>query len=161
MEAAAHTKGGVGGVPQKVGKEFVKADEGKKFAKGGLYANIHAKQERIAHGSVEKMRKPGTKGAPTADAFKQSAKTAKMAKGGVSLAVGRGEKLPESKGAGLTAKGRAKYNRETGSNLKAPQPQGGARKDSFCARMSGVVEHAKGDAPRAKASLKRWNCPGW
>ena len=83
------------------------------------------------------------------------------AKKGVSLSVGRGEKLPESKGAGLTAKGRAKYNRETGSNLKAPQPQGGARKDSFCARMSGVVEHAKGDAPRAKASLKRWNCPGW
>ena len=83
------------------------------------------------------------------------------AKGGVSLSVGRGEKLPESKGAGLTAKGRAKYNRETGSNLKAPQPQGGARKDSFCARMSGVVENAKGDAPRAKASLKRWKCPGW
>jgi hypothetical protein len=83
------------------------------------------------------------------------------AKGGVSLSVGRGEKLPESKGAGLTAKGRAKYNRETGSNLKAPQPQGGSRKDSFCARMSGVVEHSKGDAPRAKASLKRWNCPGW
>lgn len=83
------------------------------------------------------------------------------AKGGVSLSVGRGEKLPESKGAGLTAKGRAKYNRETGSNLKAPQPQGGSRKDSFCARMSGVVEHSKGDAPRAKASLKRWKCPGW
>ena len=45
-----------------------------------------------------------------------------MAKRGVSLAVGRGEKLPVSKGAGLTAKGRAKYNRETGSNLKAPAP---------------------------------------
>jgi hypothetical protein len=83
------------------------------------------------------------------------------AKGGVSLAVGRGEKLSTDKGAGLTAKGRAKYNRETGSNLKAPQPQGGSRKDSFCARMSGVVEHSKGDAPRAKASLKRWKCPGW
>jgi hypothetical protein len=82
-------------------------------------------------------------------------------KGGPSLAVGRGEKLSVEKGAGLTAKGRAKYNRETGSHLKAPQPQGGARKDSFCARMSGVVEHAKGDAPRAKASLKRWNCPSW
>jgi len=131
------------------------------MAKHGLYANIHAKQERIKHGSGEKMRKVGSKGAPTADAFKQSAKTAKMKEGGVSLAVGRGEKLPESKGAGLTAKGRAKYNRETGSHLKAPQPQGGARKDSFCARMSGVVEHAKGDAPRAKASLKRWNCSGW
>lgn len=48
--------------------------------KPGLYANIHAKQERIknqkAQGlSVEKMRKPGTKGAPTAQAFKDSAKT--------------------------------------------------------------------------------------
>jgi hypothetical protein len=85
----------------------------------------------------------------------------KKAKGGVSLSVGRKEKLPESQGAGLTAKGRAKYNRETGSNLKAPQPQGGSRKDSFCARMSGVVDNAKGDAPRAKASLKRWKCPGW
>jgi hypothetical protein len=78
-----------------------------------------------------------------------------------SLAVGRGEKLSTKAGAGLTAKGRAKYNRETGSHLKAPQPQGGSRKDSFCARMSGVVEHSKGDAPRAKASLKRWDCPGW
>ena len=81
--------------------------------------------------------------------------------GGVSLSVGRGEKLSTDQGAGLTAKGRAKYNRETGSNLKAPQPQGGARKDSFCARMSGVVENSKGDAERAKASLKRWKCPGW
>lgn len=148
------------GVSQSVGKEFEKADEGKKFAGGGLYANIHAKRERIAEGSGEKMRKPGSPGAPTAQAFKDSAKTAK-AKGGVSLSVGRKEKLPVSQGAGLTEKGRAKYNRETGSNLKAPQPQGGARKDSFCARMSGVVENSKGDAERAKASLKRWKCPGW
>ena len=43
---------------------------------GGLYANIHAKQERIAHGSRERMRKPGADGAPTADAFKDSARTA-------------------------------------------------------------------------------------
>jgi hypothetical protein len=133
----------------------------KKADGGGLYANIHAKQERIKHGSGEKMRKPGSKGAPTSDAFVQSAKTAKMKEGGPSLAVGRGEKLSVDQGAGLTAKGRAKYNRETGSNLKAPQPQGGSRKDSFCARMSGVVEHSSGDAPRAKASLKRWKCPGW
>jgi hypothetical protein len=48
--------------------------------KNGLYANIHAKQERIANGSKEKMRKPGTKGAPTAKAFKESAKTAKKPK---------------------------------------------------------------------------------
>ena len=84
-----------------------------------------------------------------------------MKKGGdVSLAVGRGEKLPASQGAGLTAKGRAKYNRETGSNLKAPQPQGGARRDSFCARMGPVAEKSERGS-RARASMKRWNCPGW
>ena len=130
--------------------------------KPGLYANIHAKQERIKAGSGEKMRKPGSKGAPTDKAFKESAKTATMKNGGnVSLAVGRGEKLPVSKGAGLTAKGRAKYNRETGSNLKAPQPQGGARQRSFCARMSGMpgpMKDEKGRPTRKAASLKRWNC---
>ena len=161
MQAAAHTKGGFGGVPQKVGKEFAKADKGKEFKGGGLYENIHKKRERIAEGSGEKMRRVGSEGAPTAEAFKESAKTAKMKEGGVSLSVGRGEKLSTKQGAGLTQKGRDKYNRETGSKLKAPQPQGGARKDSFCARMSGVVEHSKGDAERAKASLKRWKCPNW
>jgi|TARA_R110000868_G_scaffold197155_1_gene443312 hypothetical protein len=48
--------------------------------KTGLYANIHAKQERIKAGSGEKMRQPGDKGAPTSMAFKQSAKTAKPVK---------------------------------------------------------------------------------
>jgi hypothetical protein len=43
--------------------------------KQGLYANIHAKQERIRHGSGEKMRKPGDEGAPTAKAFEQAAGT--------------------------------------------------------------------------------------
>jgi cysteine sulfinate desulfinase/cysteine desulfurase-like protein len=42
-----------------------------------LYKNIHAKRKRIKKGSGEKMRKPGTKGAPTAKAFKKAAKTAK------------------------------------------------------------------------------------
>ena len=126
---------------------------------GGLWDNIHAKQERIKHGSKEHMRKVGSKGAPTKDAFIESAKTVQNKRdGGVSLSIGRGEKLPTKQGAGLTAKGREKYNRETGSHLKAPQPQGGSRKKSFCARMQGVVDHAKGDAPRAKASLRRWNC---
>jgi hypothetical protein len=45
--------------------------------KNGLYANLHAKRERIKAGSGEKMRTPGTKGAPTAKQFKQAAKTAK------------------------------------------------------------------------------------
>jgi len=43
----------------------------------GLYANIHAKRKRIKAGSGETMRKPGSKGAPTAKAFKKAAKTAK------------------------------------------------------------------------------------
>jgi hypothetical protein len=163
MEAVAHSPKFAKkvGIPVSVGKDFASADKGKKFKDGGLYDNIHAKRERIAEGSGERMRRVGSRGAPTEEAFKQSEKTAKMKSGGVSLAVGRGEKLPVERGAGLTEKGREKYNRATGSHLKAPQPQGGSRKDSFCARMSGVVEHAKGDAPRAKASLKRWKCSGW
>ena len=85
-----------------------------------------------------------------------------MAKKSVSLAVGRGEKLPVSKGAGLTAKGRAKYNRATGANLKPPAPNpkteaDKGRKKSFCARMGGVVAKSK-NADRAKASMKRWKC---
>jgi hypothetical protein len=50
------------------------------MAKRGLYSNIAAKRKRIAAGSGESMRKPGTKGAPTAGAFKAAAKTAKTAK---------------------------------------------------------------------------------
>ena len=166
MEAVAHNPAFAkkAGIPQKVGKEYIRADKGKKFKEGGLYDNINAKRERIAEGSGEKMRRVGSKGAPTAEAFKQSAKTARMKDGGPSLAIGRGEKLPVEKGAGLTEKGRAKYNRETGGNLKAPQPQGGPRRDSFCARMEGnpgPLKDDQGRPTRKAASLKRWNCPGW
>jgi len=72
--------------------------------------------------------------------------------------TGKGKNyLPTNEGAGMTAKGRAEYNAKNGSHLKAPQ-KSGSRHNSFCARMEGVVAHAKGDAPRAKASLKRWGC---
>jgi hypothetical protein len=47
------------------------------MVKRGLYANIHAKRERIAKGSGERMRKPGSKGAPTAEAFRKSKRTAR------------------------------------------------------------------------------------
>ena len=85
-----------------------------------------------------------------------------MARKGVSVSVGRGEKLPVSKGAGLTAKGRRVYNSATGSKLKAPAPNprteaDKGRKASFCARMGGVVAKSK-SAERAKASMRRWNC---
>ena len=89
-----------------------------------------------------------------------------MAKKGVSLSVGRGEKLPVSKGAGLTAKGREKYNRETGSNLKAPAPNpkteaDKGRKASLCARMSGEpgpMKDDKGRLTRKALALKKWKC---
>lgn len=79
-----------------------------------------------------------------------------------SLSIKRGEKLSTKEGAGLTAKGRAKYNRETGSNLKAPAPSPKTKKDkgrkkSFCARMGGVVKRSK-NADRARASMRRWKC---
>ena len=86
-------------------------------------------------------------------------------KKGVSLSVGRGEK---SKKGGLTAKGRAKYNRATGSNLKAPvtkkknlTPKEKARRKSFCARMKGVngpLKDSKGRPTRKALALRRWRC---
>ena len=79
-------------------------------------------------------------------------------KKGVSLSLGRGEK--SAKG-GLTAKGRAKYNAATGSNLKAPQPEGGHRKKSFCARMGGnpgPMKDKNGKPTRKALALRRWKC---
>jgi hypothetical protein len=74
-------------------------------------------------------------------------------KQGPNLSVGRGEKLPVSQGAGLTAKGRAKYNSKTGSNLKAPtKNKDSGRHKSFCARSSGW------SGERGKAARKRWGC---
>jgi hypothetical protein len=80
MQAVAHNPAFAKkvGISQKVGKEFAKSDEGKKFKGGGLYENINAKRKRIAEGSGEKMRRVGSEGAPTAKAFKQSARTAKV-----------------------------------------------------------------------------------
>ena len=161
MQAAAHTKGGFGGVPQKVGKEFVKADKKIKnggvvrsLKKAGFYEEGKSKPERQS--IVNKVTTKPQRVKIVEEVFSDK----KLKSGGVSLAIGRGEKLPASQGAGLTAKGRAKYNRETGSNLKAPQPQGGARRDSFCARMGAVAEKSE-KGSRSRASMKRWSCPGW
>ena len=75
-------------------------------------------------------------------------------KKGVSL-----RKEHKSEKGGLTKKGREYYNRKTGSNLKAPQPGGGARKRSFCARMSGVkgpMKDSKGRPTRKALALRAW-----
>jgi hypothetical protein len=65
---------------------------------------------------------------------------------------------------GLNAKGRAAYNRANDANLKPPQPEGGSRRDSFCARMQGMKDKltSKGTASdpdsRINKSLRAWNC---
>ena len=115
-----------------------------------------------------KAGKPVKQAVAIAYSMKRSAQ--KMKDGGEPrLSVSRGEKLPTSRGAGLTEKGREKYNRATGANLKAPAPNpktkaDEGRKKSFCARMSGMPgpkRDEKGNLTRKAASLKRWNCPGW
>jgi hypothetical protein len=171
MQAAAHTKGGFGGVPQKVGKEFVKADKKMKVGgvaqslkKAGFYEEDKSKPERL------KIVSQATTKPQRVEIVDKVFAAKKLKDGGdPRLSVSRGEKLPTSQGAGLTKKGRDKFNRATGSNLKAPAPnpktkadQG--RKDSFCARMSGMPgpkRDEKGELTRKAASLKRWNCPGW
>lgn len=63
---------------------------------------------------------------------------------------------------GLNEKGRAAYNRATGSNLKAPQPEGGPRKKSFCARSAGQMkmwpEAAKDPNSRLRKARRAWDC---
>ena len=140
------------------------------MAKAGLYSNIHAKRKRIASGSGESMRQPGTKGAPTKQAFIDSAKTAKMKKGGSTPAWTRKEgKNPTG---GLNAKGVASYRRENpGSKLKMavttkpskldPDSKAAKRRKSFCARMSGVkgpMKDEKGRPTRKALALRKWNC---
>jgi hypothetical protein len=70
----------------------------------------------------------------------------------------------KSKSGGLNAKGRASYNKATGGNLKPPQPEGGSRKKSFCARMSGMKKKltssktANDPNSRINKSLRKWKC---
>jgi hypothetical protein len=70
----------------------------------------------------------------------------------------------KSPSGGLNAKGRASYNKATGGNLKPPQPQGGSRKKSFCARMEGMKKKltssktANDPDSRINKSLRKWKC---
>ena len=63
---------------------------------------------------------------------------------------------------GLNAKGRASYNKETGGHLKAPQPQGGPRRKSYCARSAGQAKMfpaaARDPNSRLNKARRKWNC---
>jgi len=141
------------------------------MAKTGLYSNIHAKRKRIASGSGESMRQPGTKGAPTNKDFIKSAKTAKMKTGGSTPAWTRSEgKNPTG---GLNAKGVASYRAANpGSKLKmavTTKPskikagsKDAKRRKSFCARSAGQMANfpkaAKDPNSRLRLARKKWNC---
>jgi hypothetical protein len=90
------------------------------------------------------------------------------AEGGLMHLAGGGEAWQRSEGknpeGGLNAKGRASYNKAHGAHLKAPQPEGGSRKDSFCARMSGMKKKltssktANDPDSRINKALRKWKC---
>ena len=159
--------------------------EGKKK---GLWDNIHAKRKR-----GEKPAKPGDKDYPKTldvdEGLKQARKnvgadtcwdgyTAKGTKkkggkevpncvkeDGVSEGAAWTKKSGKSASGGLNEKGRKSYERENpGSDLKAPQPEGGSRKKSFCARMGGMKKKltssktANDPDSRINKALRKWKC---
>ena len=90
-----------------------------------------------------------------------------LEEGGPSLSIKRGEKLSVSRGGGLTAKGRAKYNRATGSHLQAPVTgkvkkgsKASKRRKSFCARSKAWIpaDGCAGKDTRGCAARRRWKC---
>lgn len=135
--------------------------------KRGLWDNIHAKRERIKHGSGERMRKPGSKGAPTAQNFKDAQEEVEyiLERG----ADSKGYFRSTESGAGMTRKGVLAYRRKSpGSKLQTavtgkvkPGSKAAKRRKSFCARMSGMpgpMKDEKGRPTRKAASLRRWRC---
>ena len=131
--------------------------KGSTLKKGGMIKRADGSVSQ--HGLWDSIREnKGSGKKPTAEMLKQEKKI-KSAKNG---AWQRKEgKNPEG---GLNAKGRASYNRETGGHLKAPQPEGGSRKKSFCSRMSGMkkkltsAKTANDPNSRINKSLRKWKC---
>jgi|TARA_R110002074_G_scaffold80906_5_gene181603 hypothetical protein len=142
---------------------------------GGLWANIHAKRERIKRGSKERMRKPGSKGAPTPSQMSRAQEEVERERTMLSfknfikeddmkgMSVSSGHKRSVDSGAGMTQKGVAAYRRRNPgsklktavttppSKLKAGSKAAGRRK-AFCSRSKSWT------GPRGKAARRRWNC---
>jgi hypothetical protein len=146
-------------------KEFIEE-------KKGLWDNIHAKQERIKNGSGEHMRKPGSKGAPTKQNFKQSQTNEEIEILETAAWQKKAGKNPEG---GLNRKGIASYRAEhPGSHLSLavttkpsklkPGSKAANRRKSFCSRMAGMkrkltsAKTAHDPDSRINKSLRKWNC---
>ena len=115
------------------------------------------------------MRKPGSKGAPTDQDFKNASEEKKSLNTEARGEDAKGHKRATEKGAGLTAKGIAAYRRKNpGSKLQGavtgkvkPGSKAAKRRKSFCARMSGMkgpMKDDKGRPTRKAMSLRRWKC---
>ena len=135
-------------------------------AERGLWDNIHAKRERIKRGSGERMRKPGSKGAPTKQDFENSQ---------VNETAAWQRKEGKDPEGGLNRKGVMSYRRENpGSKLQTAvttKPsklkkgsKAAKRRKSFCARMSGMKKRltssktANDPNSRINKALRKWNC---
>jgi len=132
----------------------------------GLWDNIHKKQQRIKNGSGERMRKPGSKGAPTKQNFIDAQEETLNETPAWTRKAG---KNPEG---GLNRKGIASYRAANpGSKLSMavttkpskldPDSKAAKRRKSFCARMSGVdgpMKKPNGEPTRKALSLRKWNC---
>jgi hypothetical protein len=130
-----------------MGKLIKRADG--TYSKRGMWDNIRKRK-----GSGKK---------PTPEMLEQERKIKaadKYEKGGKVWTRKEGQN-PEG---GLNAKGRAAYNKANDANLKAPQPEGGSRRDSFCARMKGMkkkltsVNTANDPDSRINKALRKWKC---
>jgi len=135
-------------------------------AKKGLWDNIHAKRKRIKAGSKERMRKPGSEGAPSDKDLKDSQVKEEH--------VSEDKKGHYSDAGGMTQKGVDAYNRKTGGNLqtavttKPSKLKAGSkpakRRKSFCARMGGMKKRltsaktARDPDSRINKALRKWNC---
>lgn len=144
--------------------------------KRGLWSNIHAKRNRIKNGSGEKMRKPGSEGAPTNTDFKSAAESLSTdeQKNDQLFEYAIDAKGHKSSTGGLTQKGVDAYNAKTGGNLKTAvttKPsklkagsKAANRRKSFCARMGGMKKRltsaktANDPDSRINKSLRKWNC---
>ena len=118
--------------------------------------------DKLKRGEIRFQSPENTEPDPMAGAFAMGGLVALKEGGHATPAWTRKEgKNPEG---GLNAAGRASYNRETGGKLKRPQPEGGKRRDSFCARMKGMkkkltsAETANDPDSRINKSLRAWNC---
>jgi len=132
------------------------------MTKQGLYANIHAKKRRIAGGSKETMRKPGSKGAPTAANFKAAAKTAKTPKkaamgGEMKVSNPMMKKKGYAKGGAAKKPAAAKMRNGGAMMKKKGYAKGGAAKKPAAAKMrnGGAMMKKKGFAKGGAAKMKR------